>query len=136
MLAAGAEAPAALEQSRPFGRGQGGQVIKGPFPRAAEGGGIATIHTGRPTKAKPRLQATPEKILQAFNTWAFKREQPDSVPRLLEVVAGAAHLARPVPFVLYWGKGPRHGLAEPDTACLDYLASLGSRVRQAYEPGA
>ena len=41
-----------------------------------------------------------------------------------------------MPFVLYWGKGPRCGLAEPDTACLDYLASLGSRVRQVYEPGA
>jgi L-tyrosine isonitrile synthase len=131
VLAAGAEASAALDQSRPYGPAT---VIKGRFRRAEDG--VATIHTGRPTKAKPQGQAVPEKILQAFNTWAFKREQPDSVPRLLEAVAGAVQFARPVPFVLYWGKGPRRGLAEPDTACLDYLASLGSRVRKAYDPGA
>ncbi|MPZ40732.1 MAG: hypothetical protein GEU95_22315 [Rhizobiales bacterium] len=77
----------------------------------------------------------PEKILQSFNTWAFKREQPDNIASLLEAVSGAARLAQPVPFVLYWGKGPRCRLDEPDTTCLDYLASLGSRVRRVYEPG-
>ena len=75
-------------------------------------------------------------MLQAFNTWAFKREQPDSVATLQQAVADAVQLARPVPFVLYWGKGPRCELAEPDAACLDYLAQFGSRVRQVYAPGA
>jgi hypothetical protein len=79
---------------------------------------------------------TPEAILKAFNTWAFKREQPDSVPAMLEAISGALELARPVSFVLYWGKGPRCGLDEPDTICLDYLALLGARVRSAYQPGA
>jgi hypothetical protein len=55
---------------------------------------------------------------------------------LQEAIADAMQFGRPVPFVLYWGKGPRCELAEPDTACLDYLASLGSRVRQVYTPGA
>lgn len=128
MLATGAYAPAELDLSRPHGPAS---VANGGFGRMAEGG-VATIHTGRPSKPA----APPEKILQAFNTWAFKREQPDSVPLLLKAISGAVELARPVPFVLYWGKGPRSALAEPDTACLDYLAALGSRVRRAHEPGA
>mgnify|MGYP001189143714 CR=1 FL=1 len=129
LLATGAHAPAAPDRARPYGPAA---VVHGPFRRTAEGG-VATIHTGRPAKA---AAVAPEKILQAFNTWAFKREQPDNVPSLLQAISGAAQLARPVPFVLYWGKGPRCGLDAPDTACLDYLASLGSRVRQVYEPGA
>ncbi len=133
LLATGAHAPAAPDRARLYGPAG---VVHGPFRGTAEGGG-ATIHTGRPTKAVRRPRAvTPDKILQAFNTWAFKREQPDNVPSLLQAISGAAQLARPVPFVLYWGKGPRCGLDAPDTACLDYLALLGSRVRRVYEPGA
>jgi L-tyrosine isonitrile synthase len=111
----------------------------GPFPRNSEATG-ATIHTGRPSKAgksgRP-LQAhvTPEKILQAFNTGALKREKPDDHRLLLGVIADAVRLSRPLPFVLYWGKGPRAGLAEPDIACLDYLTSLARRVRDVYAPG-
>jgi hypothetical protein len=128
LRATGANAPAAQNLSRPRGPAT---LANGPFRRTAEGG-VATIHTGRP--AKPA--ATPEKILQAFNTWAFKREQPDNVLALLAAISGAAQLGRPLPFVLYWGKGPRRGLDAPDTACLDYLALLGARVRKVYEPGA
>ena len=132
MLATGANAPAANDHARSYGRGA---VNGGPFPRAADGG-YATIHTGRPALLRPHKAPAPEKILQAFNTWAFKREQPDNPQTMLQVVAEATWLARPVPFVLYWGKGPRCELAGPDTTCLDYLATLASRVRQAYEPGA
>ena len=127
-MATGANAPA-LNQSRPYGTA----AAVNTFRRTAEDG-AATIHTGRPSKAAPAV--APEKVLQAFNTWAFKREQPDSVASLQEAIAGAIQFARPVSFVLYWGKGPRSELAEPDTACLDYLESLGSRVRQVYAPGA
>ena len=130
LQATGANASAAHNPSRLYGPTAGSA-----FRRAAEGN-VATIHTGRPAKPALRPAATPEKILQAFNTWAFKREQPDSVPLLLHAITGAAQLGQPLPFVLYWGKGPRCELAEPDTACLDYLASLGSRVRKVYEPGA
>lgn len=128
LRATGANAPAAQNLSRPHGPAA---VVNGPFRRTAEGAG-ATIHTGRQAKSA----ATPEKILQAFNTWSFKREQPDNVLALLAAISGAAQLGRPVPFVLYWGKGPRRGLDAPDTACLDYLAMLGGRVRKVYEPGA
>jgi L-tyrosine isonitrile synthase len=128
LRAAGANAPAAQNLSRPHGPAA---VVNSPFRRTAESG-VATIHTGRPAKPAP----APEKILQAFNTWAFKREQPDNVLALLAAISGAAQLGRPVPFVLYWGKGPRCGLDAPDTACLDYIALLGARVRKVYEPGA
>ena len=128
LRATGANAPAAQNLSRPHCPAV---VVNGPFRRTAEGG-VATIHTGRLTKPA----ATPEKVLQAFNTWAFKREQPDNVLALLAAISSATQLARPVPFVLYWGKGPRRGLDAPDTACLDYLATLGTRVRKVYEPGA
>jgi L-tyrosine isonitrile synthase len=128
------EAPAAL-QSSPLR--VTAAVGNGAFPRSAEGG-VATIHTGRPSKAalRRRAVATPEVILQHFNTWSFKREQPDSAQSMLQAVTTAVQLAQPVPFVLYWGKGPRSELAEPDNACLDYLASLGARLSQVYEPGA
>ncbi len=106
-------------------------------PRSSGESGVATIHTGRPSKAAQRRRAaTPETILQAFNTWSFKREQPDNAPLLLQAVSSAVQLAQPVPFVLYWGKGPRCELAEPDTICLNFLAALDARLRQVYEPGA
>ncbi|WP_298955662.1 hypothetical protein [uncultured Methylobacterium sp.] len=75
-------------------------------------------------------------ILAAFNTWAFKREQPDTPERLAAAAAAAAEAGRPLEFVLYWGKGPRSHLDAPDLACLDYLASMAGRIGQAYGPGA
>ena len=136
LLATGANAPAANNNARLYGPSA---VANGPFRRPADGG-YATIHTGRPALLRqpktPSKTVAPEKILQAFNTWAFKREQPDGLPLMQQIVAEAARSALPVPFVLYWGKGPRCGLAEPDIACLDYLGTLGSRVRQVHAPGA
>lgn len=76
------------------------------------------------------------KIFEAFNTWAFKREQPSDAVMLRDVVERAVMTTAPVPFVLYWGKGPRNHLAEPDEACLDYLASMGERIRAEHAPGA
>ncbi|WP_238313410.1 hypothetical protein [Methylobacterium crusticola] len=75
-------------------------------------------------------------IIKSFNTWAFKREQPGNAERLPAVVAAAIEAGKPVPFVLYWGKGPRQHLDAPDVACLDYLGQLAARVHQAYAPGA
>jgi hypothetical protein len=75
-------------------------------------------------------------VLRAFNTRAFKREQPDSPELLLQTVATAVSQGRPIPFVLYWGKGLRASLEDPEMRCLDYLASLAARVRETYVPGA
>lgn len=88
-------------------------------------------HTG-PT-AFDRLAAA---VLRSFNTWAFKREQPSDPVLLAQVVASSLEQGEPIPFVLYWGKGPRASIATPEFNCLDYLASMGARIANAYQPGA
>ncbi len=74
--------------------------------------------------------------MRSFNTRAFKREQPDHPELLLQVISEAIAQQKPVPFVLYWGKGPRSSLGEPESRCLDYLAALVGRVRGVYNLGA
>ena len=65
-----------------------------------------------------------EKILQAFNTWSFKREQPDNLASLHQVIGHAVRLKEAVPFVLYWGKGPRRHIGKPEITSLNYLRAL------------
>lgn len=86
--------------------------------------------------AAPPGAADTDKILASFNTWSFKREQPDDLPLLRRTIADAVAIGAPVSFVLYWGKGPRCRIGQPDIACLDYLASLTRRVGEAYAHGA
>jgi hypothetical protein len=100
---------------------------------------IAASNCGRSAKNGsqnlPHKSPAPEKVLQAFNTWAFKREQPSDPRLMLDIIADSIARAKPVPFVLYWGKGPRSRLDLPDIECLDYLDALARRVRDMYEPG-
>lgn len=77
-----------------------------------------------------------DRVLRSFNTWAFKREQPDSTDLLRAFIARTIAKYRPVPFVLYWGKGVRRNRAEADIQCLDFLNTLGERISNAYGPGA
>lgn len=92
---------------------------------------------GRDAKrAMPGSNARIDTIVGSFNTWAFKREQPSSTALLHQVVANAISDQRPVPFILYWGKGPRAEAAGFEARCLEYLTSLRDRVQQIYEPGA
>ena len=77
-----------------------------------------------------------DEIIGSFNTWAFKREQPSNMALLRQVVGNAVADQEPVPFILYWGKGPRVKAAVMEARCLEYLASLGNRVQQTYAPGA
>ena len=76
-----------------------------------------------------------EKILQAFNTWAFKREQPSDPALIKNFIERATRRQEPIPFVLYWGKGPRNVLAQPDNQCLDYIHRLSERIRVPYPIG-
>ena len=75
-------------------------------------------------------------ILKAFNTWSFKREQPEDVEGMLSRIQVSANKNEPLGFVLYWGKGPRSTLAAPDIQCLDYLISMRSRIEAVYPAGA
>jgi hypothetical protein len=76
------------------------------------------------------------KVVQSFNTWAYKREQPSDIALLTQFVGRAVMRSQPVSFVFYWGKGPRSEVEHYDTQCLDYLASLAARVKTAYPMGA
>jgi L-tyrosine isonitrile synthase len=103
----------------------------------------AGSNTGRPAKKvqhpnhpRHRGKVSAEKVMHAFNTWAFKREQPDNPLLMLQIIAHSIAVDEPIPFVLYWGKGPRGTLAAPDVECMEYLASLTRRVRDVYPLGA
>ena len=75
-------------------------------------------------------------VFQSFNTWAFKRQQPTEPAKLLLFIEGAVLRSEPIQFVLYWGKGPRSTVAEPEYDCLRYLCQMGERIRAVYPPGA
>ncbi|EJW12441.1 hypothetical protein A33M_2012 [Rhodovulum sp. PH10] len=119
-----------------------------PLARTAEAGRAArnakannakasgTPAGGGPQRPPSSLDKTAEKLLRAFNTWAFKREQPSDPHLLIQVATGAVARGVPLRFVLYWGKGPRDTVAAPELECLDYLAAMAARVREAHPPGA
>ena len=77
-----------------------------------------------------------DKILKSFNTWAYKREQPTEPELLRRVITAAAAKSEPINFVLYWGKGFRSSVAEPELICLDYLKQMADRIQNSYRPGA
>jgi hypothetical protein len=90
----------------------------------------------RSSKRPAPKHPDPARVLAAFNTWSFKREQPTDPQLMLRFIAEAIGVGDPIPFLLYWGKGPRNSIAPPDLACLDYLAAFAHRIERAYEPGA
>ena len=87
-------------------------------------------------RSSNKQQSDPAKVLSAFNTWAFKREQPTDPQLMQQLIAEAMAVGAPISFILYWGKGPRCRIGQPDIECLDYLAGFARRVGEAYEPGA
>jgi len=92
-------------------------------------------------KAKRPRRRPPEgsvaaALVQSFNSWAFKREQPDNLEKLKRVATAAIERESPLAFVLYWGRGPRAHVAVPELQCLDFLAGLADRVRSQHGPGA
>lgn len=81
-------------------------------------------------------ETTDAAIVAAFNTWAFKREQPSDVALLQRAVSIRRSRQQPIEFVLYWGKGPRAAPAKPERDCLDFLAGMTRRIGAVYRPGA
>lgn len=77
-----------------------------------------------------------EKILKSFNTWSFKREQPSDTELMLRFVADAEKRRRPIPFVLYWGKGLRAHITDWERLCLAFLEKVSDRIADVYPPGA
>jgi L-tyrosine isonitrile synthase len=79
---------------------------------------------------------TPERILAAFNVRTFRREPPGDEQLMLQFIARAIAFNEPVPFVMYWGKGPRAMMAKPDVDCITFLDAMLDRVREVYTHGA
>lgn len=77
-----------------------------------------------------------EKILKSFNTWSFKREQPSDTELMLEFIADAEQKRKPIPFVLYWGKGLRAHITNSERLCLEFLDKVAKRIANVYKPGA
>jgi L-tyrosine isonitrile synthase len=75
-------------------------------------------------------------VLQSFNTWAFKRQQPTEPEKLAQFVSSAIDRSEPLSFVLYWGKGPRSGPGKSETTCLRFLNLMAQRIKAVYPPGA
>jgi len=116
----------------------GGELVLHSAPYRHGGSmSAAARNTGRVlANRKPVPTVSPENVLRAFNTWAFKREHPSDPQLILQVIAEAIAQERPVPFVAYWGKGPRCSVDEHDLKCLDYLAAFTDRVSAVYALGA
>jgi L-tyrosine isonitrile synthase len=84
----------------------------------------------------PHKKVTPERILAAFNVRAFRREPPGEEQLMLQFIARAIAFNEPVPFIMYWGKGPRAAMAKPDVDCIAFLDAMLDRVRGAYSHSA
>ena len=82
-----------------------------------------------------RRLPSPDDLIRSFNNWSFKREQPDGVAAMRDLAAVAIEAEEPVSFALYWGKGPRIRIAEPDVHCLSFLESLANRIKAVHQPG-
>lgn len=87
------------------------------------------------TIPEPPDRSKAEDILKAFNTWAFKREQPSDLRLLREFIVRAERQEEPLSFVAYWGKGPRDEIAEPDLQCIQYMKQMLGRIDAIHEPG-
>ena len=87
-----------------------------------------------PRPAKKRF--SPEQVLGAFNVRAFRREPPGEPHLMLQLISRAIAFNEPVPFIMYWGKGPRATMAKPDLDCIGFLGAMIERVREVYPPGA
>lgn len=86
--------------------------------------------------AAVRNQASPDEILQCFNTRKYRREHPDNLPLMQQTIADSVSREEAVTFLLYWGKGPRQRVGQPEIACLARLAELTQRVGKVYSAGA
>ncbi len=97
---------------------------------------IATRDSALPLSAPSQSNnLNAEEILKAFNTWAFKREQPSDLTLLRSFTTRAIRQEEPLSFISYWGKGPRDEIAEPELLCLQYLQKMMARIDAVHKPG-
>jgi len=110
-----------------------GNAVRVPSVEDAEG---ATPRRHKSGESPRNKSIAAQRVLRSFNTRAFRRERPDNPDLMLQIISEAISCNEPLSFILYWGKGPRHYVGEPEIKTLDYLAALARRVREAHVPGA
>jgi hypothetical protein len=112
-------------------------IAPAPLTGRANSGGAVRHTRGKGHKAaSPSLTTVnADLVLRSFNTWAYKRQQPDNIEVLQQQIEAAIKANAPIEFCLYWGKGPRHVISHAEIECLDYLNSMANRIRSVFEPG-
>src|SRR5712691_1054270 len=86
--------------SRPAAQGRNHHDTTNISPRRFEGN-VAALNSGRAVARKPDAvsdKICPEQVMRAFNTWAFKREQPSDPQLMLRVIAETTSRRAPLPF--------------------------------------
>lgn len=76
-----------------------------------------------------------ENIIDSFDTWKFKREQPFNYEKLKEIVSVAVLKSEPIKFITYWGKGGKDDSGEPEKQTLKFLNEFFNRIRNIYPSG-
>ena len=87
------------------------------------------------TNSVTEHQILARKILNQFDTWSFKREQPHTREKLLETVLDRVTKSEPVSFVMYWGKGQRSRVGAPEEEAIEFLEKMFNRIRSVYDIG-
>lgn len=75
-------------------------------------------------------------IIESFNTWKFKREQPRTEEKLFETILRAVRFGKPVSFTMYWGKGDRATAGEDEKQAILYLQEMIKAIGKKYLHGA
>ncbi len=109
--------------------GTGGDRLERQQARGSNG-----VQPVGPPPANKKITA--EQILAKFNVRAFRREPPANLQLMLQFISRVIAVNEAIPFIMYWGKGPRAEIAGPDRDCVAFLGSMIERICEVYAPGA
>jgi asparagine synthase (glutamine-hydrolysing) len=76
-----------------------------------------------------------QKVLDSFNTWKFKKEQPNTEEKLIESILQNIRKKQPIKFVMYWGKGDREYVSDIDLMAIERLLDFKSFIKKEYPKG-
>lgn len=99
----------------------------------------ATFNQQRATVNKTDTQQEDTKlareILDRFDTWKFKREQPKTPEKMMENILKNIRKKSPINFVMYWGKGEKNIVGDEEVNAIKYLDEMLSKIKDKYLPG-
>jgi asparagine synthase (glutamine-hydrolysing) len=76
-----------------------------------------------------------QKILESFNTWKFKKEQPNTSDKIMLSILQSIRKKEPIKFVMYWGKGDRDTISEIDLMAIERLLDFRTMIEKEYTKG-